>query len=110
MAAKLVSSKRETRYASAASCSAITADDWKRKSVYFPSDLSAPSHKTIKGTPCLEILGDFTDQPLEGELPDKELRRLLVPSDFTEGDRSRAETMGLLHTTGGGLWHDNEEW
>jgi hypothetical protein len=33
MAAKLVSSKRETRYASAASCRAMTADDWNRKSV-----------------------------------------------------------------------------
>lgn len=33
IAAKLVSSKRETRYASEASWSAITADDWKRKSV-----------------------------------------------------------------------------
>ena len=34
IAAKLVSSKRETRYASAASWSAITAEDWKRRSVY----------------------------------------------------------------------------
>ena len=33
MAAKLVSSNNETRYASAASCKAITADDWKRRSV-----------------------------------------------------------------------------
>ena len=34
MAAKLVSSKSETRYASAATWSAMTADDWKRRSVY----------------------------------------------------------------------------
>lgn len=34
IAAKLVSSNNETRYASAASCSAITADDWNRRSVY----------------------------------------------------------------------------
>jgi roadblock/LC7 domain-containing protein len=34
IAAKLVSSKRETRYASAASWSAMTAEDWKRRSVY----------------------------------------------------------------------------
>ena len=33
MAAKLVSSKRETRYASAASWRAMTAEDWKRRSV-----------------------------------------------------------------------------
>ena len=33
IAARLVSSKSETRYASAASWSAMTADDWKRRSV-----------------------------------------------------------------------------
>ena len=33
MAARLVSSNRPTRYASAASCSASTAEDWKRRSV-----------------------------------------------------------------------------
>lgn len=33
MAAKLVSSNKETRYASEASWRAITADDWNRKSV-----------------------------------------------------------------------------
>ena len=33
MAARFVSSKSETRYASAASCRAITAEDWKRRSV-----------------------------------------------------------------------------
>ena len=33
MAHRLVSSKRPTRYASAASCSAATADDWNLKSV-----------------------------------------------------------------------------
>lgn len=33
IAAKLVSSKRDTRYASAASWRAMTADDWKRRSV-----------------------------------------------------------------------------
>jgi hypothetical protein len=51
----------------------------------------------------LEILRDFTDETLEGELPDKELGRLLVTTDFTEGDGSGAETMGLLDTTGGVL-------
>ena len=37
IAARLVSSKSETRYASDASWSAITADDWKRRSVYRSS-------------------------------------------------------------------------
>ena len=35
IAARLVSSNNPTRYASAASWSAITADDWKRSSVCF---------------------------------------------------------------------------
>ena len=34
IAARLVSSKSETRYASDASWSAITAEDWKRRSVW----------------------------------------------------------------------------
>ena len=51
----------------------------------------------------LEILRDFTDETLEGELPDEELGRLLVATDFTEGDGSGAETMWLLDTTGGVL-------
>ena len=51
----------------------------------------------------LEVLGNLTNKPLEGQLADEELRRLLVPTDFTEGDSTRPETMRLLDTTGGGL-------
>jgi len=51
----------------------------------------------------LEVLGDLTNEPLEGELPDQELGRLLVPPNFTEGDSSGPETMGLLDTTSRGL-------
>lgn len=34
----------------------------------------------------LEVLGDFTDQTLEGEFADQELSRLLVATDLTESD------------------------
>lgn len=34
----------------------------------------------------LEVLGDFTDQALEGKLADEELGRLLVATDLTESD------------------------
>ena len=44
----------------------------------------------------LEVLGDFTDEPLEGQLPDEELGRLLVLSDLAESDGSGPEAMGLL--------------
>ena len=36
----------------------------------------------------LEVLGDFTDETLEGELADEELSRLLVATDLTESDGS----------------------
>ena len=34
----------------------------------------------------LEVLGDFTDETLEGELADQELGGLLVTTDLTESD------------------------
>ena len=34
----------------------------------------------------LEVLGDLTNQTLEGELADEELGRLLVATDLTESD------------------------
>jgi hypothetical protein len=50
----------------------------------------------------LEVLCDLTDQTLEGQLADQEVSRLLVPTDLTESDSSRAVTVGLLDTTCGG--------
>jgi len=51
---------------------------------------------------CLEVLSDLSHKPLEGELADEQLCRLLVPPDFTEGDSARSEPMRLLHTSSGG--------
>ena len=51
----------------------------------------------------LEVLGNLTDKPLEGQLADEELRRLLVATNFTEGDSTRPETVRLLHTTSSSL-------
>ena len=48
----------------------------------------------------LEVLGDFTDKTLEGELADEQLGRLLVPTNFTKSDGSGTESMRLLHTAG----------
>ena len=47
----------------------------------------------------LEVLGNLTDQTLEGQLPDQELGALLVTPDLTEGDGAGPVTMGLLDTT-----------
>ena len=49
----------------------------------------------------LEVLGDFTDQTLEGELADQKLGRLLVATDFTQSDGSGLVSVRLLDTTGG---------
>ena len=51
----------------------------------------------------LEVLRNFTDKTLEGELADEELRRLLVPTDLAAGDGTRPEAVRLLHATGRGL-------
>ena len=50
----------------------------------------------------LEVLGDLTDQALEGQLADEELRALLVAADLTQGDRAGADAVGLLHAARGG--------
>lgn len=48
----------------------------------------------------LEILCDFTHQPLEGQLADEKFSGLLVPSNFSQSHCTWAVTMGLLDTAG----------
>ena len=48
--------------------------------------------------------GDFSDEPLEWELPDEELSALLVLPDFSEGDGTWAESVLLLGTLGVNDW------
>jgi hypothetical protein len=50
----------------------------------------------------LEVLGDLTDQALEGQLADEELSGLLVSSDLTESDCSWPVPVGLLDSSGSG--------
>ena len=51
----------------------------------------------------LEVLGNLTNETLEGELADEQLGRLLVATNFTERDGTGPEAVRLLHTTGRGL-------
>ena len=51
----------------------------------------------------LEILRDFTNETLEGQLADEKVGGLLVFANLAKRDSSRPETMRLLHTTGGSL-------
>jgi len=46
-----------------------------------------------------EILSNFSDETLEGELSDQKLSRLLVSSDFSEGNSSRSVPMWLLDSS-----------
>ena len=82
IAAKLVSSNRETRYASEASCRTITAKDWKRRSDYVPKSWISADHRATR----LKVLCDFTNEALEREFADEKLGGLLVATDFTDGD------------------------
>jgi hypothetical protein len=50
----------------------------------------------------LVVLGDFTNETLERQLADQEFGRLLVTTNFTEGNGTRAEAMRLLDTTSSG--------
>ena len=51
----------------------------------------------------LEILSDFTNETLEGQLADKQVSGLLVLANLAKRDGSRPKAMGLLHATGSGL-------
>ena len=50
----------------------------------------------------LEFVGNFPDHSLEGEFSDQEVGRLLVLPDFSQGDGSGFEPVGLLDA--GGDW------
>ena len=49
----------------------------------------------------LEVLGNLTDQTLEGQLADQELCALLVATDLTESHCSWPVPVGFLDTSGG---------
>ena len=49
----------------------------------------------------LEILSDFSDKTLEGQLADQQLGGFLVTTDLTKSDCSRPVTMRLLDSTSG---------
>jgi hypothetical protein len=55
----------------------------------------------LKAQVALEILGNLTDQTLKGQLTDQQVGTLLVTTNLTERDSSRAVSMGLLHAARG---------
>ncbi|CAL8136754.1 unnamed protein product [Orchesella dallaii] len=73
----------------------------KTNQVSFRGFLQSHNSRALETQVGLEILSDFSNKPLEGQLADEELSALLVTTDFSEGDGTRAITMGLLDTSGG---------
>ena len=69
--------------------------------VGLASLLQGHDGRALEAQVSLEVLGDLTDQTLEGQLPDQQLSALLVTTDLTKSHCSRPVTMGLLHTSGG---------
>ena len=61
--------------------------------------LQGSDGSALEAEVSLEVLSNLTNETLEGELADEKLSRLLVATDLTESDSSRAITMGLLHAT-----------
>ena len=72
----------------------------KTNQVSLASFLQSHHGRALETEIGLEVLGDFTDQALEGKFPDQKLGGLLVTSDFTESYSTGPVTMGFLHTTG----------
>jgi hypothetical protein len=70
--------------------------------VGFSGFLEGTDSRRLETEVGLEVLGDFTDQTLEGQLADQEFSRLLVTTDFTEGDGSRSVSVGLLDSSSNG--------
>jgi len=71
----------------------------KRDEVSLNGFLEGTDGRGLEAEVGLEVLCDFTDQTLEGELSDQELGRLLVTSDLTESDGTWLIPVGLLDTT-----------
>jgi len=68
--------------------------------VGFAGFLEGHDGGALESQLCLEVLGDFSDQTLEGQLSDEELGALLVATDLTESDGTGPVTMRFLHSPG----------
>jgi len=66
------------------------------------TDLKSANGSGLESEISFEILSDFSDETLEGELPDEELGGLLVPPDLPESHGTGPVPVGLLHSSGGG--------
>jgi hypothetical protein len=73
---------------------------YQRNEVCLNRLLESTDGRRLEAKVRLEVLGDLTNQTLEGELSDEELGGLLVTTDLTESDGTRLVSVGLLDTSG----------
>lgn len=70
--------------------------------VRFTSLLERTNGRTLKPQVSFEVLGDLPHQPLERQLPDEQLGRLLVTTDLSKRNGAGPVAMRLLHPAGRG--------
>ena len=73
----------------------------KTNEVSLASLLEGHDSGALETKVSLEVLGNLTDETLEGQLADKKLSGLLVSSDLTKSNSSWPVSVGLLDTSGG---------
>ena len=69
--------------------------------VGFRGFLESSDSGRLESQVGLEVLGDLTDETLEGKLSDQELSRFLVSSDLSKSDGSWSVTMRFLDSSSG---------
>lgn len=70
--------------------------------VSFSGFLEGEDSLGLESDIVLHFHSNISDESLEGKLSDKQVSSLLVLSDFSQGDGTRSELMGLLDTSGDG--------
>ena len=70
--------------------------------VRLGSLLESKDGSSLEAEVGLELLGDLTDEALEGELADEKVGRLLVTTDLTKSNGTGSVTVRLLDSTGSG--------
>ena len=93
----IISSVHKHHYKGFCVVHSTTVSVKKRKSL--KSHLKGTNGGTLEPQVCLEILGNFSDKPLEGQLSDQQLGGLLVTPDFTKSDGTGLVTMRLFDTS-----------
>ena len=63
--------------------------------------LEGKDGRTLEAEVGLEVLGDLTNESLEGQLADEQFSALLVSADLSQRDGARSVSVRLLHATSG---------